>query len=197
MDRLSSSNAMSAQSSTAPVLQFTSPFLDFFDPASGLSWTECLLSQPLAAPPSAASSVFELHELAGDEDVLADPVWRLRRIFERLDATALLGQNWDSYGSEPPSDEARSKARELIWNVAAQYFGAADLRAVPFTLVPLSGGGVQVEWQGASNVIEVEIGPHGSLGYLLARGQEPHREFEERDDVSKEDLLDRIRAALS
>lgn len=184
-------------STTAQFPQVVNLFADFFDPASGKSWTGCYMAQPFEAPVSTLVPLIRLNEAAREEDVQADPRWRLRGVLERLNAMERLGPNWDSYESQPPSADARSKARDLIWDVVGQFFGTVDLHAIPFTVVPLSGGGVQVEWRGANNSIEVEVGPCDRFGYLLAKGHGPNREFEERDNVSEHDVVRQVAAALS
>lgn len=116
--------------------------------------------------------------------------------FERLQQIEELGPNWDSYGSEAPSHVAAATAHSLIWAV---YMGSVNARqwpAVPYSVVPVSGGGVQVEWRGDAAAIIVEISSEGVLGYLLARGSEPSREFEEADNVSRSRILQLIRDVI-
>jgi hypothetical protein len=138
-----------------------------------------------------------MYDSATEENIQADPVWRLRAMLERLDGMDLVGQNWDSYASEPPSTAAVSKARTLVWDIVGQGFGAAGVRSIPFAIVPLSGAGLQIEWRGATDSIEVEIGPDGTFGYLLSKGHEPHREFEEANNVPEAELVRRTLATVS
>jgi hypothetical protein len=74
--------------------------------------------------------------------------------------------------------------------------GARDCPVVPYSVVPLSGGGVQVEWRGRDAVIEVEISPEGAFGYLLATGTEPSRQFEERDNVAESQIVELVRSVI-
>lgn len=125
----------------------------------------------------------------GPPSPLAGTLNRLREIEE-------LGANWDSYGSEAPDRVAVEKARSLIREVNVESVNSARGAAVPYSVVPLSGGGVQVEWRGDAATIEVEIGSEGVLGYLLARGSEPSREFEEADNVSQARILQLVRDVI-
>ncbi len=115
---------------------------------------------------------------------------------ERLQQIEGLGPNWDSYGSETPSHVAVATAHSLIWAVYMGSVNAGQRPTVPYSVVPLSGGGVQVEWRGDAAAIEVEISSEGVLGYLLARGSEPSREFEEGDNVSQSRILQLIRDVI-
>jgi hypothetical protein len=67
---------------------------------------------------------------------------------------------------------------------------------VPYSVVPLSGGGVQVEWRGDAATIEVEISSEGVFGYLLVRGSEPLRDVEERDNVPQSHILELVRSVI-
>ncbi len=115
---------------------------------------------------------------------------------ERLQQIEGLGPNWDSYGSEAPSHVAVATAHSLIWAVYIRSVNAGQRPAVPYSVVPLSGGGVQVDWRGDAAAIEVEISSEGVLGYLLARGSEPSRELEEADNVSQSRILQLIRDVI-
>lgn len=181
------------------VVDLTSNLLD---PVSGRPLTECRLAPALPAKSVTTGGtepkLVKLNEPVRQEDVEADPVWKLRGILDRVNNLAHLGPNWDSYGSEPPTAEARSKATDLIWDVVRESFGRADLTAIPFAVAPLSGGGVQLEWRRGNNSIEVEVDPLGNnFGYLLSRQNQGNREFDERDNVQESDAARQVIAALS
>ena len=62
----------------------------------------------------------------------------MKRVLEQVIELLNLKQDWDSYGSCPPTEEAAVSALQLIFNI----------RHIPtdeFRLVPVSGGGIQVE----------------------------------------------------
>ena len=63
-----------------------------------------------------------------------------------------LKENWDSYGAPIISKMAVDAALRL-WNVLA---------TVP-SFVPMSNGGVQIEWHSQGFNVELEIGPNGRL----------------------------------
>ena len=115
---------------------------------------------------------------------------------KRLVTIEALGPDWDSYGSEPPHHMAVARAHKLIWELYMWSLGARDCPVVPYSVVPLSGGGVQVEWRGRDAVIEVEISPEGAFGYLLATGTEPSRQFEERDNVAESQIVELVRSVI-
>jgi hypothetical protein len=112
---------------------------------------------------------------------LGDGLQRIREL-ERLKL------DWDSYGSEPPTQWALAAARTLILEVSEN----SKYLRVPFAIMPLSGGGVQIEWRGATDSIEVEITAEGLFNYLLVRGSGSERHFAERDDVSKSHIVELI-----
>ncbi len=115
---------------------------------------------------------------------------------KRLLTIEALGPNWDSYGSDAPHHMAVARAHRLIWELYMWSLGARHCPIVPYSVVPLSGGGVQVEWRGCDAVIEVEIGPEGAFGYLLSKGTEPSREFEERDNVAESQIVEMVRSVI-
>jgi len=131
-----------------------------------------------------------------------ESVFEFRRVspiaeaLERLRQIKGVGPNWDSYGSEAPTHAAVARAHSLIWEVYMGSVNAGQRPAVPYSVVPLSGGGVQVEWRGDAAAIEVEISSEGIFGYLLARGSGPSREFEEAENVSQSRILQLIRDVI-
>jgi len=123
------------------------------------------------------------------EGVSRDPlVCRLRLILDRVDQLSTLPQNWDSYGSQPSAIPAVLAAKQLIWKVIASRYSHALDEAIPFSAVPLSGGGIQIEWRGSNGEIEVEIDPANSFSYLLTTHHGGNDETEERDNLSEEDI---------
>jgi hypothetical protein len=113
----------------------------------------------------------------------------------RLRGLETLDSNWDSYGSVPPNPRALAAARSLIQKVyqISAYSGAT---VVPYSVLPLSGGGVQIEWRGPAGVIEIEVSAAGELGYLIAKGTGPERVFEEGNDVAEFRAVDLVRSVM-
>jgi hypothetical protein len=181
---------------TAQFAQMIDTSRSLFNRIDGNPLSECLLAPQLEAP-FADHATAVTCDLATEENIQADPVWRLRGMLERLDGMEGIGRNWDSYASEPPTAVAVNKARALVWDVVGQGFGTVGVRSIPFSIVPVSGAGLQVEWRGDTDSIEIEIGSDGVLGFLLSTGREPNREFEESDNVSEHELVRRTLAAIS
>ena len=103
--------------------------------------------------------------------------------FERLTRIAALAPNWDAHGALPPTPVAVATASLLIEAVAEEQERAAGARVAPETSAPIPDGGLQVEWAGRLERIEVQIAPDGMLGYLIVRGSGADAEFDEADNV--------------
>lgn len=86
-----------------------------------------------------------------------------------------LEEDWDSYGSVPPSLDLIVVAESLlVW---------IDRHLSPFLPPPhitaVSGGGVQFEWRHGSRELEIELGPLDeglSIEYLRSSHGEPINE---------------------
>ena len=66
----------------------------------------------------------------------------------KLQALATLLPNWDSYGGRPSSRLALDGAR--------RFFDGAQV-------VPMSDGGIQLEWHLPGFDLEIDVAPDGSL----------------------------------
>lgn len=113
----------------------------------------------------------------------------LRPARERLAQISRLEADWDSYGAEPPSTTAVSRAIALLESVEESLAGLLGEQIRPYAIAPVADGGVQLEWRGLTKTLEVEIGPDGDLGYLLLEGVEPNRTFTEADEVTSSEVL--------
>ena len=82
---------------------------------------------------------------------------------------ALLPNDWDSYGSPPPSQQAVNNRERLLRMIEFE-----DLPAPHIS--PVSGGGIQIEWSILSRELELEILPDGSVEYLEIGNEEPLQE---------------------
>lgn len=82
-----------------------------------------------------------------------------------------LPQNWDSYNSPPPTQKAVDVSINLLRD---NYLSSIDLPA-PF-IVPISGGGIQIEWIIDDRELELEVLPDGSIEYLKSENKEPFEE---------------------
>jgi hypothetical protein len=119
------------------------------------------------------------------------PTWSTLCDLERI---ARLGADWDSYGSAPPSSEAVKAARRVIGTVYQEALLSARNPALPYSVAPLSGGGVQLEWRGENKAIEIQVSADGGLGYLLVKGAEPSCAYEEADGIPESRILELVRS---
>jgi len=76
-----------------------------------------------------------------------------------------LPENWDSYGSQPPTEIACQKAIEFVLMVPSE-------KPQP-RILPLSGGAVQLDWRKRGRGVQAEFLPDGSIEYLLLEGGHP------------------------
>ncbi len=178
------SEAPFSESPYTVALFFEGPsfFSDTGQPLTQLAIMEVSTGQPPTPEPEAKTGGLNISPIAA-------ALKELQRI-ERLQP------NWDSYGSEPPTRLAIEAASRLIWNVYRCSVYAGKRPAIPYAVVPLSGGGAQLEWRGDGGAIEVEISSEGVFGYLLIRGSEPSREFEERDNVPQLRLMELVLSVI-
>jgi hypothetical protein len=124
------------------------------------------------------------------------PAFQVDTASERLWEIEAFGADWDSYGSEATNHVAVATAHRLIWEVNKWSLNARHSPCTPYSVLPVSGGGVQIEWRGPSAAIEVEITPEGAFGYLLAKGSGSTRKFEERDGVPECQIMELVRSVI-
>lgn len=99
----------------------------------------------------------------------------LQSMFDKLAELSELPENWDTYGSQRIQPAAKKTASNLLWRVYSLGM------PVPH-LVPVSGGGIQMEWQQNKRELELEILPNGEILFLVVdenegmqEGRVPHR----------------------
>lgn len=79
---------------------------------------------------------------------------------EKLKELKSLPENWDSYGSSPINQDAIELTASLL----------ADLAKISIPspmIIPVHGGGIQLEWQKANGELEIEILPNKTIEYLV------------------------------
>jgi hypothetical protein len=96
-----------------------------------------------------------------------------KAMIQRLVELSQLAGDWDSYGSPPPSVGATKVATEIV---RSPHF---DFLPTPM-VAPVSGGGVQFEWEIEPRTLEIEVYDSGAVGYLKY----------EHNEVIEEGLLD-------
>jgi hypothetical protein len=92
------------------------------------------------------------------------PTWYVQAL-ETVERLARLSANWDGYGSLDIQLPAKTAALELM-PVLSLY------RAEAPHIAPVSGGGLQFEWDFEGRQLEVEIRPTGEIEFLTADGTE-------------------------
>lgn len=99
------------------------------------------------------------------EAVSAPPFW-LPVVIESLQELLELRDDWDSYGSGRILPAAAAEALVLVVNLMAD-------GAKPPSIVPMSSGGIQLEWHDGQVDIEAEVDGSGApKAWLEERGEE-------------------------
>lgn len=119
-----------------------------------------------------------------------------QRVAGRLSELAQLGHDWDSYGGLPPTERALATGRVLAAEVGDRFEAVAGERTEPYNIAPLADGGIQVEWRGGRDALEVWISPDGALGYLLVEDHAGDARYSEADAVAWGELLKLIDQVL-
>lgn len=114
----------------------------------------------------------------------------------RLDELSGLPDDWDSYGGATPSAKSIQAARNLLLLLHTRLDSSLGGRVNPSHISPLPVGGVQLEWDGASKDLEVEVGPDGRLAYLHVDRTGDERQYSEDDDVSAATVVDLVADVL-
>jgi len=81
-----------------------------------------------------------------------------RLALKDIEETALLPLNWDGYGSPPPGMQELQCAKVILGLIEYENFPQPHI-------VPISGGGIQLEWQYRGRELELEI--VSKLGIIL------------------------------
>ena len=112
--------------------------------------------------------------------------------FVRLRQLAELDENWDSYGAKRTTARAIFSSQSFLEEIAGELSDVVGQHGRPYVVAPIANGGVQLEWRTPHRDIEVEIGPHGELGYLLVTRADDQPIFEERDNVQWREMVDLV-----
>lgn len=90
---------------------------------------------------------------------IIQPTWQTS-VVEKISSYRSLPQNWNSYGSPPPSAIARQKAILFITALL-------DEKQPRPRVTPVSGGGIQFEWSYGEREVEIEFLHDGTIEYVL------------------------------
>jgi hypothetical protein len=127
--------------------------------------------------------------------ISATIVEELQPALERLEEFATLPNDWDSYGAAPISTVAVEHARELAAEIISKHALSIRPAGYSFDVVPTPDGGVQLEWDVGAHDLEISIGPHGTLAYLLVTTVDAERQTTSGEDVPR-DLVIHIAEGL-
>lgn len=112
----------------------------------------------------------------------------LRQAQRKVNELSKLPENWDTYGSSPPRPAAIEKALRILSLVNRQGFVFPQI-------FPVSGGGLQLEWQSETRELELEILPTGVMEYLIVDEQRIMKEgsLPTQDDFSIYRLIEWVK----
>jgi hypothetical protein len=116
----------------------------------------------------------------------------LRPAFDRLAEIAKLEEDWDTYDGLPPTCLAVASAGQLIIAAAERLGDDVGEAVAPYGVMPFPDGGVQVTWRRAAGELQVDVGPHGSFGYLRIDREDGERTASEAESVSFPDIVGAI-----
>ncbi len=116
----------------------------------------------------------------------------IQEALDELDDIAKLGQDWDSYGADPPSLLAIVIASNLLLIVDKEFSRLAYEQSRPQLVAPCAYGGIQIEWGTRPVEIAVHVDPSGTLGYLYTSWQGDTPEYKEVPSASWGEVLQLI-----
>lgn len=83
----------------------------------------------------------------------------LPHLIAELEELAELPENWDGYGSPPIQPPVKKTAYQLLEFLEKLVMPSPHV-------APVSGGGLQLEWQAGKRELELEIFPNGEVSFL-------------------------------
>jgi len=106
-------------------------------------------------------------------DSTTDSLYAVTSLIEKaiddLDALSKLPIDWDSYGSPKISNDLIIAAKSFLYQLEYEFIAAPRV-------VPISGGGIQLEWQMGERELELEFIDSDNIGYLKVRNEKPIEE---------------------
>jgi len=161
-------------------------------------------SSYIANPAFAARFVQKVSRLLHDRHTEANHAPSINRDDDWLDVVRLrmaylaqLQPDWDSYNGKPPTPIAQHQALGFAHQVSEMFRPLIGERARPASISPLPSGGVELEWQGPTALIAVDIGPDGVFGYLIDRGPDDENQYDEGSGLTGDQLLPRLAEILT
>ncbi len=106
-------------------------------------------------------------------DSTTDSFYAVASLIEKaigdLDKLSTLPFDWDSYGSPKISDDLIMAAKRFLYQLEFEFIAAPRV-------VPISGGGIQFEWQMGERELELEFIDSDNIGYLKVCNEKPIEE---------------------
>lgn len=90
----------------------------------------------------------------------SDDANAFRKVLSKLERLLDLPPNWDTYGS-------KQIARTAFKTTLALLFSIANSGAQPPSVVPMSDGGLQLEWHTSNADLELAVSPTGEVEVFL------------------------------
>jgi len=110
---------------------------------------------------------------------------------EKLESTAALEPNWDTYGAEPPNETARTLVRSIITSLEANSFP-------PTRVMPSVEGGIGLSFVEQSNRAQIEVYNTGEIAAAIYSTLKAPETWTVPDtERSLRTTIDRIRVHLA
>lgn len=114
-----------------------------------------------------------------------------------LERLRLLGEDWDTYGGHPPTENALATARAVLNYVESVFGGVAMEATKPYFVGPLPNGGVTVEWRKGEDQLGIDVEPTGQLGYIVVEATPAGRRFHEKTIAAWPEITDLLARAIT
>jgi hypothetical protein len=133
---------------------------------------------PIPKPVGNQSSFMESHHIITIDILIA--------AMRRLDSFAMYAPDWDDAGAATIAADTIMRAKRLVRDIFANI---SHSEGEPYYIGPIPNGGIQTEWRGDADSIEVEIRPDGGFDYLLVRGYASQPNIVHRRDVPSDEIV--------
>jgi hypothetical protein len=110
--------------------------------------------------------------------------WRAAE--QRLDSFAMYAPDWDDAGAATIAADTIMRAKRLVRDIFANN---SRSEGEPYYIGPIPNGGIQIEWRGDADSLEVEIRPDGEFDYLLVRGYANQPDIIYRRDIPFDEIV--------
>jgi len=117
------------------------------------------------------------------------------QLHERIAYLRTLEPNWDSYGSLTIEPDVAAIMGQIV--DALVEAGHDDLVSMA-EIFPVANGGMQIEFDGVTADVELEVEPDLRFGFLVCPAGRPHSEWQEFELPARtpiEDVIQVIREA--